>query len=307
MRSNLSPLRPLLLRVLPFLLASAACTSMSRAETFRLPPLMVPATAEHHVGKVIWADLTTPDLAAAEQFYGGLFGWTFQAIHAGDSNYAIALADGRPVAGLLQRAIPIGEHRQSGWLTFISVRDADAAARIALSHGGKLVSEARSYPRRGRQAVFSDPQGAVFAVLASSSGDPSDYLAGPGEWIWSTLLAHDAGTEAEFYQQVFGYDVFDPPSDDGSDHLILSSDDFARASVNALPGGPGRRHPHWLNFVRVNNTLEMATKVTALGGRVLVEPHSDRHGGNIAVVADPAGAPFGLMEWTEYDTKVEPK
>ncbi len=307
MRSNLSPLRPLLLRVLPFLLASAACTSMSRAETFRLPPLMVPATAEHHVGKVIWADLTTPDLAAAEQFYGGLFGWTFQAIHAGDSNYAIALADGRPVGGLLQRAIPIGEHRQSGWLTFISVRDADAAARIALSHGGKLVSEARSYPRRGRQAVFSDPQGAVFAVLASSSGDPSDYLAGPGEWIWSTLLAHDAGTEAEFYQQVFGYDVFDPPSDDGSDHLILSSDDFARASVNALPGGPGRRHPHWLNFVRVNNTLEMATKVTALGGRVLVEPHSDRHGGNIAVVADPAGAPFGLMEWTEYDTKVEPK
>ncbi len=155
--------------------------------------------------------------------------------------------------------------------------------------------------------MFSDPQGAVFAVLASSSGDPSDYLAGPGEWIWSTLLAHDAGTEAEFYQQVFGYDVFDPPSDDGSDHLILSSDDFARASVNALPGGPGRRHPHWLNFVRVNNTLEMATKVTALGGRVLVEPHSDRHGGNIAVVADPAGAPFGLMEWTEYDTKVEPK
>jgi predicted enzyme related to lactoylglutathione lyase len=51
----------------------------------------------------------------------------------------------------------------------------------------------------------------------------------------------------------------------------------------------------------------MAAKVTAMGGRVLVEPRVDRHGGMIAVVADPAGAPFGLMEWTDSDTKAEPK
>jgi hypothetical protein len=25
------------------------------------------------------------------------------------------------------------------------------------------------------------------------------------------------------------------------------------------------------------------------------------------VIADPAGAPIGLMEWSETDTKVEPK
>jgi hypothetical protein len=40
---------------------------------------------------------------------------------------------------------------------------------------------------------------------------------------------------------------------------------------------------------------------------VLVEPHVDRHGGQVAVVADPAGAPFGLMEWTGSDSKTEPK
>jgi len=27
----------------------------------------------------------------------------------------------------------------------------------------------------------------------------------------------------------------------------------------------------------------------------------------VAVVADPAGAPIGLMEWTDTDSKVEPK
>jgi predicted enzyme related to lactoylglutathione lyase len=40
---------------------------------------------------------------------------------------------------------------------------------------------------------------------------------------------------------------------------------------------------------------------------VLVEPHEDRHGGMITVIADPAGAPLGLMEWSDTDTKVEPK
>jgi predicted enzyme related to lactoylglutathione lyase len=277
------------------------------AASFELPPLNTPATTEHHVGKMVWADLVTPDLAAAERFYGGLFGWTFRTIHTGSTDYAVALADGRPVGGLFQKPIPAGEHRQSAWLTFLSVSDVDGAKRAALAHGAKLVSDSKSYPARGRQAVLSDPDGAVFAILASSSGDSPDFLAEPGEWIWSSLLAHDPGATAAFYQEVFSFDVFDLASDDGLEHVILSSDDLARASVNALPADSKRRHPHWLNFVRVEDTVGMAAKVVASGGRVLVDPHVDRHGGQVAVVADPAGAPFGLMEWTSGDSKAEPK
>jgi predicted enzyme related to lactoylglutathione lyase len=289
------------------LLWSVICISAVRAAPFELPPLNTPPSPEHHVGKVVWAELVTPDLAAAERFYGGLFGWTFQTIHAGASEYAVASVDGRPVGGIFQKPIPSGEHQQSAWLTFIAVRDLDAAKRAALAHGAKVVSDSRNYPARGRQAVLSDPEGAVFAMLASSSGDAPDFLASPGEWIWSSLLCKDPGAEAAFYQQVFSYDVFDLASDDGSDHVILSSDDFARASANALPSDSKHRHPHWLNFIRVDNTVDTVAKVVASGGRVLVEPHVDRHGGQVALVADPAGAPFGLMEWTDSDSKVEPK
>ena len=289
------------------MLLSAVCMAASSAASFELPALNSPASAERHVGKVVWADLVTPDLAAAERFYGGLFGWTFQSIHTGDSDYAVAMADGRPVGGLYQKTIPAAERRQSAWLTFIAVRDVDAAKRAALAHGAKVVSDSKSYPSRGRQAVFTDPEGAVFAVLASSSGDAPDFLAAPGEWIWSSLLSRDPGAEAAFYQLVFSYDVFDLASDDGFAHVILSSDDYARASVNTLPAGSARRHPHWLNFIRVDHTIDTVAKVVSSGGRVLVEPHVDRHGGEVAVVADPAGAPFGLMEWTDSDSKVEPK
>jgi predicted enzyme related to lactoylglutathione lyase len=289
------------------LLLSVLCLSRLYAASFELPPLNTPASTEHHVGKIVWADLVTPDLGAAEHFYGELLGWTFQPIHTGASDYAVALVDGRPIGGLFQKSIPAGEHRQSAWLTFIAVRDVDGAKRAALAHRAKVVADAKSYPLRGRQAVLADPEGAVFAILASSSGDARDYLAAPGEWIWSSLLSRNPGAEAAFYQQVFSYDVFDLASDDGLEHVILSSDDYARASVNAMPGDPARRHPHWLNFVRVDDTIGSVAKVRALGGRVLVEPHVDRHGGHVAVVADPAGAPFGLMEWTESDSKTEPK
>jgi uncharacterized protein len=281
--------------------------TLARGADFQLPALNSPPSGEHHVGKMIWADLVTPDLAAAEKFYAGLFGWTFQPVRAGEVNYAVAMLEGRPIGGLVEKAIPAGQHQQSAWLTFLATSDVDSVKKLAVSHGAKVLADIKSYPMRGRQCVLSDPEGAVFALLASSSGDTPDYLPASGDWIWSSLHAKDAGAEAAFYQNLLGYDVFDQPSDDGLEHLVLSTDNYARASANDLAQGSAHRRSHWLNFVRVENAADTAAKVVAMGGRVLVEPRVDRHGGMLAVVADPAGAPFGLMEWSESDIKAEPK
>jgi hypothetical protein len=282
--------------------------SAAYAAQFELPPLNDPPSTEHHVGKIVWADLVTPDLSAAEKFYGTLFGWSFRDVRAGAGTYVLASVNGRPVAGLIEKALPSsGEKHQAAWLTFISVRDVDAIKRNAVANKAKVLRDSVSYPMRGRQAVLADPEGAVFAILASSSGDPPDYLAAPGEWIWSSLHAKDPGAEAAFYQTLFAYDVFDSPTEDGLQHLVLSSDDYARASANALPDGTAKRRAHWLNFIRVDNAADVAAKATALGGKVLVGPHADKNGGMVAVIADPAGAPLGILEWTDADTKAEPQ
>ena len=305
MRHALIVARQILRRGSISALLGATCLATLVAASFELPPINVPATQERHPGKVIWVDLVTPDLDGAKHFYGGLFGWTFRDISTGqpDKNYALALLDGQPVGGLFHRSVPTGQQRHPAWLTFLSVRDVGAAERVVLARGGKVLSKPRTYRERGRQAVFADPQGSVFAVLQSSSGDPPDVLAAPGEWIWSSLITTDPGAAAGFYQTLFGYEVFDLPSNDGRQHLLLASDNYARASVNSLPPDVSKPHPHWLNFVRVVNAKDAAAKVAALGGRVLVEPHSDRHGGMIAVVADPSGAPFGLFEWADTESK----
>jgi predicted enzyme related to lactoylglutathione lyase len=291
-------------------LLSAACALVSTVSAapppalpFTLPPLVQPASKEHHPGKVVWADLVTPDVPAAKAFYSGLFGWTFEDISTGPRDYSVAMAGSDPVAGIIETESHQGAVRHPNWLTFISVNDVGRAQKVVLAHGGKVLSSPRNYPRRGRQEVFADPQGAVFAVLQSSSGDPHDELADPGEWIWSSLLSRDVETEAAFYQNIFGYEVFDPADDEGSTHLVLATGNYARASANALPEEAHGVPAHWLNFVRVLNVKDTAAKAQSLGGRVLVQPHSDRHGGMTAVVADPAGAPFGLLEWTRADSK----
>jgi predicted enzyme related to lactoylglutathione lyase len=288
------------------LYVAAATAHAAATAAVDLPPITQPASGEHHVGKVIWADLLTPDLDAAKRFYGALFGWTFRDA-PGAPDYVLALLDGAPVAGLFHKALPAGQSKQPAWLTFIAVRDVDAAQQGALQRGGEVLSKAHYYPHRGRQAVLLDPDGAEFAVLAADGGDPPDYLAAPGQWIWSSLLVADPKQETAFYKSLCGYDVYELASDDHAQHYILSSDNYARAGLNSLPVDSMRRHPHWLNFVRVADAADAARKALALGGRVLVEPRIDRHGGKLAVLSDPSGAPFGVMEWSDTDTKQEPQ
>jgi uncharacterized protein len=288
------------------LYAAAAVVNAAPGPDVLLPALTQPASGEHHVGKVIWADLVTPDLEASKHFYGALFGWTFRDV-PGDSNYALALLDGEPLAGLFQKALPPGQALAPAWLTFLAVRDVDAAQLAARQHGGTVLVKPHNYPQRGRQAILADPDGAVFAVLTAQGGDPPDYLAAPGEWIWSSLLVKDPKQESAFYKTLFGYDVYDLAGEGDPQHYVLSGDGYARAGLNALPADSMRRRPHWLNFVRVTDAADTATKAVGLGGRVLVEPRIDRHGGHLAVLADPSGAIFGVMEWSDTDTKQEPQ
>ena len=294
--------KQLLKRILLVALLGVTGVTPVMAEPVSLPPIVSPASQEHHVGKVIFVEMVTPDIIVAKQFYAELFGWTFQDIQLGDTQYAEAFMGERPVAGLIQKSMPTGEHRQPAWRSFFAVTDVDAAVKVAQQNGAKILFEAHNIPDRGREAILADPQGAVFAILASSSGDMPDVLAESGAWIWSSLHTSNPDSDSAFYQTLFNYEIFELPAKKGNQHLLLSSDNYARASVNTLPANTNNTHPHWLNYVRVDDADKMAEKVVALGGSILVKPHTDRHGGKIAVVVDPLGAPFGLFEWSDTNS-----
>ena len=291
--SFISTIRLVTPGILTALLLASGC---STDETSRLPALNTVSGSRRLPGKFVWADLVTDDVSAARGFYAQMFGWTFR--NAG--NYVIACNDDRPLCGMFQRPRPGDASAQPRWFGYISVGDVGRAEDTVRRLGGKVVIERQELPKRGVQAVFADPEGAVFGVVKSSSGDLPDFLADPGDWMWIQLLSRDAAKAAEFYRAVGGYEIVSNTESNRLSDYVLVSEGFARATVRTIPAANTQTRPTWLPFVRVKSVAESAALAKQLGGKVLIEPRPDVLEGKAAVVADPTGAAIGIMEWDEH-------
>jgi len=276
-------------------LACSAPTASLAAGAARVPPLSTVPGAPRLPGKFVWADLVTDDVPAARDFYARLFGWTFR--EAG--TYSIGSSDGRPLCGIFHRPRPKDRAAEPRWFGYISVADVERAQREVSKGGGRVLAPPREVPDRGEQAVFADPEGSVFGVVESSSGDPEDFLADPGEWIWIQLLTRDARKATEFYSDVAGYEVVENTAADRLSEYLLVSEGYARATVRTISSARPQVQPTWLPFVRVKSVGESVASAKRLGGAALLEPRPDLFEGRVAVVADPTGAAIGLLEWSD--------
>lgn len=146
-------------------------------------------------------------------------------------------------------------------------------------------------------ALIVDPDGAPFGLIHAAGGDPPDYLPETGDWAWALYQSPDARRAAAFYQDLAGYDVLPDDRFPGTPDFLLATGGSIRASLVEIPPERGALRPDWLFFLRVRDVDAMLARVTALGGRVIMAPGAAAGPRQIAVVADPAGAPFGLLEW----------
>jgi uncharacterized protein len=286
------PFAPLLLATMALLFWTARNFA---ADAPVLPPLTTVSGSPRLPGKFVWADLVTDDVAGAKKFYGQMFGWTFEQY----GNYTIAAHDERPLAGMLQRARPTDRPGQPRWFGYLSVASVSKAQRAVTDAGGKVLAPPQKFPNRGEQAVFADAEGAVFGVIKSSSGDPEDFLADPGDWIWIQLLSRDGRKAAEFYRAVGGYEIIENSTPGKLSDYVLAGGGYARATVRTIRTDNEKARPNWLPFVRVKNVGESVALAKQLGGRALIGPKPEIFDGKAAVIADPAGAAIGIMEWPE--------
>ncbi len=283
--------------VLAAALAGGLCPR-AEAGPFEAPVLSNPATGLHLVGKLVWLDLETTDLPGAKTFYRGLFGWNYRDYHAYGVDYTVALDEGKPIAGLVRRQVLNDTERPSVWLPFFSVADVGATFQLALKARAQVRSEPENLPQRGRQARLVDPEGAVFALVNSSSGDPPDdpNPSALGTWGSPALLARDPAAEAVFYQTLLGYAVLGKPADPGFERIRLSAGPHERASIRPLPDGKDALTPQWISFVRVLSTADTSRQAVKLGGRIVVAATRAPHGAITAILEDPTGAAFGVLE-----------
>jgi predicted enzyme related to lactoylglutathione lyase len=275
------------------LLLASPCVA---AEPPPLPPLSSVSGSPRLPGKFVWADLVTDDVAAARNFYGALFGWTFRDV----GGYVIAANDERPLCGLFQRPRPAGRPGATPrWIGYISVKNVEKAQRAVTEAGGRVLAAPQKMAKRGEQAVFADAEGALFGVIKSSAGDPPDFMADPGDWIWIQLLSRDAPKACQLYRAVAGYEVLENTAGGRLSDYVLASKGYARATVRTIPAGKDQTQPTWLPFVRVKSVRESVAQAKGLGGKVLIEPKPELMEGKVTVISDPTGAAIGLLEWSD--------
>ena len=76
--------------------------------------------------------------------------------------YTIFSKEGKQLAGMMNPPAP---DIPPNWLVYFDVSDAEAAAQAAVEGGGHIEMSPMAIPDVGTFAVFTDPQGAAFAVL----------------------------------------------------------------------------------------------------------------------------------------------
>jgi hypothetical protein len=255
------------------------------------------STIDKHIpGTVSWFDLMTPDLERARKFYGGLFGWSFEIGPAETHFYTMCRIDGRNAAGMGQQ--PESAPYPSAWNCYFQSESADADAARVQENGGEVVMGPMNVMEEGRLAFCMDPTGAAFGLWESKRHKGAGVINQPGAMTWFEVNTRDAAKARDFYSAVFGLEArkMDAP---GMEYYTLHKGDTTAAGVLQMNEQfPASIPPHWLAYFAVDTIDEAVKKVNELGGQVRNGPFDSPYG-MIAVVADPFGAVFSVIQLSQ--------
>ncbi|MFO1394360.1 MAG: VOC family protein [Steroidobacteraceae bacterium] len=276
-------------------LATAALAAHAETERY-WPPITDTPTGAWTPGRIVWAELLTADVGTAAQFYGRVFGWTFETYGPQDDfkTYTVVHSGDTPIGGMVYAKPERSEKFPSSrWVGFFSVADVGTTAALVEREGGRVVIGPRELGERGTEALLMDPEGGLFGVIHATGGDPGDYLAADDQWLWAELWATAAQKMSAFYRGVGPFEVVDGAVKGEASGYQLWSGGYARAGILERPA---KVPTTWLPYVRVGSVTDTTAKAVAAGGRVVMQPTAF-HGTQVAVILDPTGAPFAIAEW----------
>lgn len=245
----------------------------------------------HLPGKAVWFELSTPDKADAQAFYGEVLGWKTDTVPMPGGEYTMFKPgdDRQHNSGIVDPRGPVAH-----WECYVSVDDVDATVKAAESNGGKTIMAPFSVPTVGRMAAVLDPEGGALMPFKSEEADRADEIDGPGDFCWIELMADDPEAQAKWYATVYGYDKTETMQMSNGPYTVISRDGKGRGGIM---GKPAPMPTHWLPYVMVDDPDAVAKRVEANGGKVVVPPFDADDVGRITMIADRQGAHLGIIKF----------
>ena len=114
-----------------------------------------------------------------------------------------------------------------------------------------------------------------------------------GRFVWRDLMTRDVAAAKRFYTGLLGW-RFEDTKRNGRGYALARLGSVPVAGivdVSAIPDAG----PQWIGFMSIEDVDKKVALVTANGGQVLLAPRDVATIGRAAVVADPQGAPIGLV------------
>lgn len=251
-------------------------------------------------GRLLWFELMTTDLTAAERFYTAVVGWgvtPFGGSPAGPYSL-FTRADGMPVGGgmalppdLVARQVP------PHWMIYVGAPALEGVVADALRLGATVLSPVISVPTIGRMQTLADPQGAPFTVfepIPSPNAAP-EAPAQLGDVSWTELMTTDAEAAQRFYTELFGWQPQEP-FDMGPMGKYYMFGRHLGPLGGMMTKTPEMAHvpSNWGVYFKVSDIAAGVERVTVNGGQVLNGPMEVPGGDWIVNCLDPQGAAFSL-------------
>jgi predicted enzyme related to lactoylglutathione lyase len=248
--------------------------------------------SDTRIGTPVWVGLAVLDLVDAQDFYGRLLGWTFRAERGLGRDVAVALVDGRMVAGLSEPDF-MGESTR-GWTTYFATRDLEESCARAEAGGGRILTPIRDFRPAGRAALVEDPQRAAVGLFEAADRQGVERVSTPGALAWNELDVVVGTDPTPFYASVLGREAKLSPATGRSDYDVLTVGGDTVAGVHYLEDTWTEPMPaKWLTYFAVADVDGAVARLAELGGTVARGAATNAYG-RTAIVRDRTGTPFGL-------------
>ena len=217
-------------------------------------------------GRVLWYELLTTDMKAAERFYSAVVGWTVAPFDGSPQPYDMWMRPGDvPVGGVM--TIPEGMGFPPHWGMYVGVPKLDDAVAQIERLKGSAMSPVIDVPTVGRMRTMQDPQGAVFSVYEPAAPPPGPEAKPElGDVSWHELYTTDAAAAFKFYSELFGWrerSVMDM-GPMGKYHIFGREWDLG--GMMNKPAQMAEVPPHWGLYFRVPDVKQGTERVKANGG-----------------------------------------
>jgi predicted enzyme related to lactoylglutathione lyase len=250
----------------------------------------------HDPGTISWTDLETTDQDGAKAFYGALFGWEYEDMPVGEgATYSMAKLNGRSAAAMSgQRAEDAERGIPPHWNLYVTVADVDAAAGAVAGAGGQVFAEPFDVFDAGRMAVIADPSGAALCLWQPGTNIGAEVVNVPGALTWADNATTDPSAAQAFYSDLLGW-RFQSMSEEPP-YWVIFNGDRNQGGITLAPAGVP---PNWFPYFAVEE-VEASMRAAEEGGGTPFMGPIDVPSGRFAVIQDPQGAPFAIIQ-AEFD------